>query len=97
MAAGWRTLNSDGDLPRHLLMGRTIIEMRSIPRVEMFSYLYAGRPYVAHEWLADVLYYLAYWRLGLGGVVLLTAVLADDPAGRLPIYHRSRRGARRSG
>ncbi len=75
MAAGWRTLNNDGDLPRHLLMGRVIVESRSIPAQEMFSYVYAGRPYVAHEWLADVIYYLSYKALGLKGVVLLTALL----------------------
>jgi len=75
MAAGWRTLNNDGDLPRHLLMGRVIVESRSIPAQEMFSYVYAGRPYVAHEWLADVIYYLSFKALGLKGVVLLTALL----------------------
>ena len=75
MAAGWRTLNNDGDLPRHLLMGRVIVESRSIPSQEMFTYVYAGRPYVAHEWLADVIFYLSYKALGLKGVVLLTAIL----------------------
>ncbi len=75
MAAGWRTLNGDGDLPRHLLMGQVIVESRSIPRVEMFSYYYQGQPYAPHEWLADVIYYLSYRLLGLGGVVLLTAIL----------------------
>ena len=75
LAAGWRTLNNDGDLPRHLLMGRFIVESHSIPRQEMFSYVYEGRPYVAHEWLADVIYYLSYIALGLKGVVLLTALL----------------------
>lgn len=75
LAAGWRTLNTDGDLPRHLLMGRVIVESGSVPRTELFSYVYEGRPYVAHEWLADVSYFLAYKMLGLGGVVLLTAVL----------------------
>ena len=75
MAAGWRTLNNDGDLPRHLLMGRVIVESRSIPAQEMFSYVYAGRPYVAHEWLADIIYYLSFKALGLKGVVLLTALL----------------------
>jgi hypothetical protein len=75
MAAGWRTLNNDGDLPRHLLMGQVIVESHSIPRQEMFSYVYEGRPYVAHEWLADVIYYLSYEALGLKGVVLLTALL----------------------
>lgn len=75
MAAGWRTLNSDGDLPRHLLMGQVIIESHSIPQQELFSYVYEGRPYVAHEWLADVIYYLSYRALGLKGVVFLTALM----------------------
>ena len=67
LAAGWRTLNNDGDLPRHLLMGRVIVQTHSIPRQEMFSYVYAGRAYVAHEWLADVIFYLSYLALGLKG------------------------------
>lgn len=75
MAAGWRTLNNDGDLPRHLLMGSVIVNTHSIPHTEIFSYLYEGRPYVAHEWLADVVFYLSYRLLGLGGVVLVTALL----------------------
>ncbi len=75
MAAGWRTLNTDGDLPRHLLMGRVILQTHSIPHEELFSYVYAGRAYVAHEWLADVIYYASYSLLGLKGVVLLTAIL----------------------
>ena len=75
LAAGWRTLNNDGDLPRHLLMGRVIVQTHSIPRQEMFSYVYEGRTYVAHEWLADVIFYLSYLALGLKGVVLLTALL----------------------
>ncbi len=75
MAAGWRTLNGDGDLPRHLLMGQVIVQGRFIPRVEMFSYYYQGQPYAPHEWLADVTYYLSYRLLGMGGVVLLTATL----------------------
>src|SRR5512143_2321086 len=75
MGAGWRTLNGDGDLPRHLLMGQVIVQSRSIPRVEMFSYYYEGQPYAPHEWIADVVYYLSYKLLGMGGVVLLTAVL----------------------
>jgi hypothetical protein len=55
MAAGWRTLNTDGDLPRHLLMGRLILRARSVPHEELFSYVYVGCAYVAHEWLGDVL------------------------------------------
>ncbi len=75
LAAGWRTLNSDGDLPRHLLLGQVIVESHSIPRQEIISYVYEGRPYVENEWLADVIYFLSYKALGLKGVVLLTAIL----------------------
>ncbi len=75
LAAGWRTLNSDGDLPRHLLTGRVILETHAVPTHEMFSQVTAGLPYVTHEWLADLIYYLFYLALGLKGVVLLTAVL----------------------
>jgi hypothetical protein len=78
MAAGWRTLNTDGDLPRHLRMGRFILETRSIPQEEMFSYVYEGRRYVAHEWLAGVIYYSFYKLGGLKGVVFLTAILTSS-------------------
>ncbi len=75
LAAGWRTLNSDGDLPRHLLMGQVIVQTHSIPRTELFTYVSEGQPYVVNEWLADVIYYLSYEVLGLKGVVFLTAIL----------------------
>lgn len=78
MAAGWRSLNTDGDLPRHLRMGQFIVETRSIPQEEMFSYALEGRPYVAHEWLAGVIYFLFYKALGLKGVVFLTALLTSS-------------------
>jgi hypothetical protein len=75
IAAGWRTLNSDSDLPRHLLMGQVIVESRTVPQTELFSHVYAGRTYVAHEWLSALAYYTAYAALGFQGVVLLTAVV----------------------
>jgi len=75
MAVGWRTLNADSDLPRHLRMGQFIVETLSIPQVEMFSYALEGHSYVAHEWLAGVIYFFFYKLLGLKGVVFLTATL----------------------
>ena len=75
LALGPRMLNLDGDLPRHVLTGRLIIETKSIPRIEPFVYPYEGRAYVAHEWLADVIFYLIQNSLGLAGLVLLAATL----------------------
>jgi hypothetical protein len=75
LALGPRMLNMDGDLPRHLLTGRFILETRSIPHLEPFAYPYEGRAYVSHEWLADVIFYLIQSTFGLAGLVLLAAPL----------------------
>lgn len=75
LASGPQMLNTDGDLPRHLLMGKYVLEHGSAPTNEVFAYPYAGREYVPHEWLAGVVYYLAYVWFDLDGVVLLAGIL----------------------
>lgn len=72
---GSRMLNLDGDLPRHLLFGKYILENRIVPNTEPFIYPYEGRHYVSHEWLVQVIYYLVYSAVGLKGLVLLAAIL----------------------
>ena len=75
LSLGPKMLNIDGDLPRHLLMGKFVLETGSPPAQEIFSYVYENRPYTPQEWLAGVIYYSAYALLGLNGVVLLAGVL----------------------
>lgn len=75
LAGGPQLLNTDGDLPRHLLMGKYVLEYGSPPSNEIFSYPYSGREYVPHEWLAGVVFYLAYLIFDLNGVVLLAGIL----------------------
>ena len=75
MLLGPQMLNMDGDLPRHLLTGKFILETKTIPRTEPFSYPYQDKPYVPHEWLADVIFYLTYKFAGLAGIVILSASL----------------------
>jgi len=72
---GPRMLNIDGDLPRHLLMGKIVLETRNIPTTDIFSHVYQGTPLVPHEWLAGVIFHIVYSLLGLNGVVLLAALL----------------------
>lgn len=72
---GSRMLNLDGDLPRHLLFGKIILEERSVPNSEPLIYPYEGRHYVSHEWLVQVIYYLVYSAFGLKGLVFLAAIL----------------------
>ncbi|HUG34198.1 MAG TPA: hypothetical protein VMJ90_05475 [Anaerolineales bacterium] len=75
LAGGSVLLNTDGDLPRHLLMGRNILETGKPPTTEIFSYPYAGREYVPHEWLAGVIFYLSWLVFDLNGVVVLAGTL----------------------
>jgi hypothetical protein len=74
-ANGPKLLNFDGDLPRHLLLGRLIRETGSVPLTDTFSFRTEGVPSIPHEWLAQVIFSIASDLLGLSGVILLTAVL----------------------
>jgi hypothetical protein len=75
LSLGPKMLNIDGDLPRHLLMGKFVLENGGPPAEEIFSYVYENRPYTPQEWLAGVIYYSVYALLGLNGVVLLAGIL----------------------
>ena len=83
LMTGPKMLNIDGDLPRHLLMGKVVLESGAPPTQEIFSYMYEGRSYTPHEWLAGVLYYSIYLLLGLNGVVLLASFLIAATFGLL--------------
>ncbi|MEN6408163.1 MAG: hypothetical protein ABFD44_00460, partial [Anaerolineaceae bacterium] len=75
LALGPRLLNMDGDLGRHITVGNYILDQRSIPTRDVFSFTMPGQPLVPHEWLADVIFALANRWMGLDGVVLLCALL----------------------
>lgn len=74
LVLGNRMLNLDGDLPRHLLMGQQILQMKSVPTTELFIHPYLGRYYVTHEWLADVIFFGIYSAVGLKGIILFSAI-----------------------
>lgn len=72
---GPRLMNQDGDLGRHLTLGDQIIESRSIPTEDIFSFTKTGDSLTPHEWLADVIFALAHRLTGLDGVVWVTALI----------------------
>ena len=75
VALGPKAMNGDGDLGRHLTIGGYILDHRQVPTQDLFSHTMAGEPLIPHEWLAQVLFALAYRLLGLDGVVLLSALV----------------------
>lgn len=66
----------DGDTNWHVAAGRWIIAHGVVPQTDPFSYTFAGKPWIAHEWLSEVLMATAYLAAGWGGVVILIGVAA---------------------
>lgn len=67
---------NDPDSWWHLATGEWILRHHAVPFRDPFSYSFAGRPWVAHEWLSQVLTALAYRADGWSGVVLLYGAAA---------------------
>lgn len=72
---------NDGDTFWHLVAGNWIIDHRAIPHVDAFSYTFAGKPWLAHEWLSELVMAGVFRLCGWSGLALLTA-----GAGGLTVY-----------
>src|SRR5215470_8032775 len=68
-------LLSDGDTGWHIITGQNILKTFTIPRADPYSHTMNGAPWVAHEWLADVILALFHSAMGLNGPVLLSAAI----------------------
>ncbi len=75
LAGASRLLNSDGDLGRHITIGRFIMQQGMIPTQDMFSHTMIGVPLTPHEWLVQVIFYGLHDLLGLSGVVWFSGVI----------------------
>jgi hypothetical protein len=64
---------TDPDFWWHLRTGELIWQTHSVPHADPFSYALHGKPWIAHEWLAEVFFYAAY---RAGGPVLLILIFA---------------------
>ncbi len=62
---------NDGDTFSHIATGQWILAHGAVPQTDPFSFTFAGRPWVAHEWLSEVAMALAFQAGGWTGVVVL--------------------------
>ncbi len=82
-----RLVNGDGDLLRHILIGRYILGHG--PRfADPFSFSRAGEPFLAYEWLSQVAYAGAHAAAGFAGVVALAALLIGGAVALVVAYVR---------
>jgi len=66
---------TDPDVWWHLETGQYIAEHHSVPHADPFSYTRAGEPWVAHEWLTDLLLYQLLRSTGFGGLIIVFALV----------------------
>jgi len=66
---------TDPDLWWHLKTGQLIAERHSVPHTDPFSYTRAGQPWVAHEWLTELLLYELRRAAGWGGLIVVFAAI----------------------
>ena len=70
-------MSTDPDLWWHMAAGRFILDTGSVPQTDPFSFTAAGRPWVAHEWLAEIAIYLIYRAGGyLAPVIVFASLVA---------------------
>ncbi len=62
---------NDGDTFWHLGAGRWMIAHLAVPATDPFSFTFVGRPWVAHEWLSEVVMAGVYQAGGWGALMLL--------------------------
>jgi len=80
---------NDGDTYWHLAAGEWMLRHAAVPTVDPFSFTFAGRPWVAHEWLSELLMALAFRAGGWNGLMVLFGAALALALGLLA-YHLDR-------
>jgi len=65
----------DPDFWWHLRTGEYIVQTHSIPHHDIYSFTNPGAPWIAHEWLSEVIFYSVYRGLGWGGLIVLFGIV----------------------
>ncbi len=77
-------LLGDPDTQWHIAVGRWIWAARGVPTSDAFSHTQAGAPWIAKEWLSQLVFFGAYSIAGWRGVMFLTIVAI---AGSFALLH----------
>jgi hypothetical protein len=82
LTQGSKLLN-DPDTYSHIAVGRWIIAHGAVPTTDPFSFSMQGAPWIAFEWLSEVIYASVFSLAGWAGVVALAAAAAALAVGLL--------------
>ena len=85
-------LLNDGDTNWHLAAGAWMIEHRQVLHTDPFSHTFAGKPWVTHEWLSEIIMAQAYAWAGWNGLLLVTGACLAAVVGMIAWEIRRRLG-----
>jgi len=68
---------NDPDIWWHLRNAEYLLQFHRLPRSDMYSFTVAGHPWINHEWLAEIPYYLVWRAWGIIGIKVLVITLVD--------------------
>src|SRR5688572_25217745 len=74
-AASMILLNRDGDLARHIAVGKVMLAIRALVQEDFFSHTAYGQPFLAYEWLSQLIFAAVHELAGLDGVAVLAAAV----------------------
>lgn len=72
---------TDPDFWWHLRTGQHITETRAVPYADIFSHTAAGREWVAHEWLTELLMFAVFKAAGWAGLIALFSLVMTAALG----------------
>jgi hypothetical protein len=81
-----RYLFLDADTLWHLRTGEWIWQQRRVPDVDIFSHTVSGQPWIAHEWLAALIFFGLFASLSWVGPAALTALAFGAAVGWMAQY-----------
>jgi hypothetical protein len=78
----------DPDTLWHITIGEWILAHGAVPEVDTYSFTRTGRPWMAQEWLSEVIMALVYRAAGWNGIMMMTAAAAGCAVGSQALYLR---------
>jgi hypothetical protein len=68
-------ITADPDLWGHLTFGKEIWTSKAIPRFDIYSYTAYGMKWINHEWISEVVMWLAFSTFGSPGLLIIKTVI----------------------
>lgn len=63
------------DLGRHITLGEIILQTKSVPQTNLFSYTYPRFPFINHHWLSEVVFFLFQKICGIHSLIFIKTLI----------------------